>query len=561
LSNTNTPWDLGELIILALDGSITAEQFAVLNDRLKKDAEARQYYREFVTTYIALHSSSGAAAAQKGPAEPVQPLDPRLWGALAEDESHAPGVPVSTGKTEPAETPNYTISRRTSKLPLYTALVAASLLLLLMSYVYVLPLLAPAGSFARLVAANGAKWAGDLSLKAGAAMPSEPIKLLEGTARLAVGKGAEITIEQNTEISIKSEKEVYLASGTFTASITDKESIGFSVVTPTAVVKDLGTEFVVTVGPDGRTSVTVIKGLVELTPLTGQPDTQVAQSLTAGQTGQVNPQGDMASSASAGSDPLAAFVVKDTDGEKEPKKKAEKDGPAKFIDLADILGGGNGLGANPRLVSVSMVDGAVRDGQVHRAETLSAGGYLRCPPPYIDGVFVPGAVRGPCVVSSAGTIFRECPVTSGMFSADVSTSSQTMDENGVAKKLYLQGRSWSPASSISMHSNSGITFDLAEMRAANPLIDLTMFSARCGLAFYDGQPTATGWINIYILVDGQKRFEKSLSAADEPEDVRVRLADKDRFLTLIVTDGTDGKLVNDNCLFIKPALHMRALRK
>jgi len=60
-------------------------------------------------------------------------------------------------------------------------------------------------------------------------------------------------------------------------------------------------------------------------------------------------------------------------------------------------------------------------------------------------------------------------------------------------------------------------------------------------------------LNVYILVDGQKRFEKSTSSdTDEPEDVRIRLSEKDRFLTLIVADGADGKLINDNVLFISP---------
>jgi hypothetical protein len=558
MTTDKTPWDLGELIILALDGSITAEQFAVLNERLKNDAAARQYYREFVTTYISLHSGSSAAAAQETRTEPAQPLDPRLWGALAEEESHSPEVTTEVTEAEP----NYTISYRRSKLPMYGSLIAAAVLLLVMSYVYVLPLFAPAASFARILASDGAKWAGNISTKAGTVLPNEPIKLLEGTATISVGKGAEVEIEQNTELSIKSDKEILLASGTLTATITDKEGIGFSVRTATAVVKDLGTKFVVTVGADGRTRVTVLKGLVQLTPLTGQPDTQVGQMLSAGQSGNVDPQGDMETSASPQSDPLAAFIIEDKSPDKEAgQKKSAEYNPTKFIDLADIIGGGNGLGSNPRPVSVSLLDGAVRDGLSFRPETVASGGYMLCPALYVDGVFVPGAGRGPCVVSTAGTVFRECPVTSGSFGPDIANSAQAMDEKGLTHQLVPQGRNPAKATSICMHSNSGITFDLAELRAANPLIDITMFTARCALASYDGQPAVPAWIGVYILVDGQKRYEKPFTSNDQAEDVRVRLADKDRFLTLVVTEGSDGKIANDYCLFIKPALHMRATHK
>jgi hypothetical protein len=553
--DNKTSWDLGELIILSLDGSITAEQFAVLDERLRNDANARQYYREFVTTYIALNS--GSPAIQQTISEPAQPLDQRLWRPLAEEESSAPGVVTEVTEASP----NYRITYRRSKLPLYSSLVAAAILLLVMSYVYVLPMFARASSAARMVASQGAKWADGLSIKPGMALPTEHLKLLEGTADIALGKGTDVELEQNTEIELHGDKEIYLASGTITASVTEPESIGFSVKTSTAVVKDLGTKFVVTVGADGRTTVMVLKGKVELTPITGQPDTQVAQLLTAGQSGCVSAKGDMESSAQPQSDPLASFIIDDKATEKESGKKKSENQTAKFIDLADIMSGGNGLGVVAKPVSISLLDGSVRDGLGFRSETMSAGGYLICPAPYIDGIFVPGAGREPCVVSTSGTIFRECPVTSGIFGVDIANAAAAMDEKGQKHLLDLQGRNWSTNSTIAMHSNSGITFDIAEMRGANPLIDITMFSARCCLGVYDGQPAVPTWINVYILVDGQKRYEKAFTENDPAEDVRVRLSDKDRFLTLVVTEGSDGKIANDFCLFIKPAMHMRGTHK
>jgi hypothetical protein len=568
MSHSNAPWELGELIILAVDGSISKEQFAVLNDRLRSDPEARRYYREFITTSVALGSTSSEMPERLPQDESGEELDPKLWGALAEDESHAHVVatehPKSTAVT--AQERANIILHKPSRMPLYAALTAAAILILLMGYIYIVPLYMPARSFITLVASSGAKWVGGLTTEAGSPLPKGRLALLEGSATIEVRKGAQITLQGGTELSIESNKEVYLAGGTVSSSITTKDGLGFAVRTANAIVKDLGTEFIVTVLPNGRTEVRVIKGHVELIPLTGQADTQEGQTLSAGQSGRVDPQGDMVTSASPQSEPPVAFIIKDKPT-KEKKEKQIKDtegtaGPAKFIDLADIIGGGDGFGNGMKTASISLVDGTLKEGFVFRLGTQSAGGYLRCPAAMIDGVFVPGAGGGPCVVSSTGTIFRESPVTSGMFGPDICNSSQITDQNGTAIKLHLQGRNWSTAPAIYMHSNSGITFDLDKIRAAYSLMDITMFSCRYSQGYYDDKSPILAWVGVYILVDGQKRFEKSTtSSSDEPEDIRIRLADKDRFLTLIVTDGSDGKLVNDDCLFVKPTVHVRAKHK
>jgi hypothetical protein len=342
MNNANTPWDLGELIILALDGSISKEQFTVLNERLKNDAVARQYYREFLTVSIALQS--GGATAGRLPQEgPTEALDPKLWGALAEDESHAHVVATEHAQpTAAVEEESNVVLHRPSKLPFYAALIAASILILLMGYVYIVPLYTPARSFAKFIATSGAKWATAISAKVDSKVPDEPLKLLEGSATIELRKGAQVTLQGRAEVSIESNSQVYLASGTVSSSITTKDGLGFAVRTPNAIIRDYGTEFTVTVMPDGRTTVTVTKGQVELIPLVGQGDAQAGQMLTAGQSGQVDPQGDLSASASSQADPLTMFVIKDKATTKEAKK-TDIDGPSKFLDLADIIGGGNGF--------------------------------------------------------------------------------------------------------------------------------------------------------------------------------------------------------------------------
>jgi ferric-dicitrate binding protein FerR (iron transport regulator) len=561
MSSTGTPWDLGELIVLALDGSISPQQHAVLNERLRTDAEARQYYREFLTTAIALRMVPWQETGSFSGDEVAGRLDHRLWKALAEEESQAPGVPVGRAASPAPEAerqPRTRVLPRPSKWPLYTALAAAAVLVFLLGYIYFAILSVPARSAARLIAASGAKWAADMVARVGSPLPDRPLRLLEGSATIEVRRGAIVTMQGATQMSVKSDNEVYLASGTILSSITARDGLGFVVRTASAIVRDYGTEFIVTVSPDGRTQVVVTQGKVELTPLVGQADAQSGRVLSAGESGQVYPQGDVVTSASGESDPLASFVVRDRPDVSADKPAAGVTQPARFLDLADMLGGGNGLGGGRKPVSIDLVDGAVRDGLLPFVETISAGGYVVSPAPFVDGVFVPGGGPGPCTVSSAGHVFRDCPITSAAFAGGICNDSQAVLPDGAALKLHHKGRSWSPAPSIWMHSNSGITFDLDEVRRAHPLSEITMFSCRCGIAFHGAQSPAPAWADVFILVDGRKRFEKSASSADDrAEDVRIRLSPRDRFLTLVVADGSDGKLTNDDFLFVRPALHVR----
>ncbi|HSV27621.1 MAG TPA: FecR domain-containing protein [Sedimentisphaerales bacterium] len=556
MNEPNAHLDLGELIVLALDGSITAEQFAVLNKRLGCDASARQYYREFLTTCIALQSAVGSAGQLPQDASGGG-LDQKLWRELAEEESHAPGAVVGHPGEEDADPDEQAESAlpQPSRLPIYAALIAASILLLLMGYIYIVPLHAPAASFVKLVASSGARWAAEAIMEPGQRVPAGRLNLLEGSATIEVRRGAEITLDGRTEVTIESTREVYLAAGTLTSNITADDGLGFVVRTPSAVVTDYGTVFVVTVMPDGGTHVHVLSGRVELAPLGYQDDPEAGQMLAAGQSGEIAPQGDMATSVSPQEEQAATLIVHEAPAAETPETPA---GPPKFFDLVDAIGGGDGFGTGRTGVSVSLVDGTIKDGFNFYPDTVSAAGYLTSPAPFVDGVFVPGARPGACIVSSTGTIFRECPATSAAFRADIFNSSEVIDQDGNPVQMRLPGRNWSPAPSLYMHSNSGITFDLDDIRRANPLVEVTMFSCRLGMAWYEGQPEGEAWLDVYILVDGQNRFSRSVSrATDRAEDVRIQLSARDRFLTLIVTDGADGKTVNDHFLFVRPTIRLR----
>jgi len=80
------------------------------------------------------------------------------------------------------------------------------------------------------------------------------------------------------------------------------------------------------------------------------------------------------------------------------------------------------------------------------------------------------------------------------------------------------------------------------------------FVAECGVC--TEIPKNDEEIDFWVLVDGQVRFSRQdATKADGALQVSVPLDEQDRFLTLAVTEGTDGIWL-DLGLFAEPALEL-----
>jgi ferric-dicitrate binding protein FerR (iron transport regulator) len=123
------------------------------------------------------------------------------------------------------------------------------------------PVVAPI-SLATLIG-KGARWksppAADGRLTAG------ELELLEGDAELQFDNGSIVRLSGPAVLDVRRVDEVYLKQGTLTASI-PHQAIGFSVLTPTSRVVDLGTEFKVDVAKSGVSNTSVIRGKVSVEP-------------------------------------------------------------------------------------------------------------------------------------------------------------------------------------------------------------------------------------------------------------------------------------------------------
>ncbi|MBI1371512.1 MAG: hypothetical protein GC159_01940 [Phycisphaera sp.] len=100
----------------------------------------------------------------------------------------------------------------------------------------------------------------------GGELTSRVLRLKAGSAEIALGRGAVVTLIGQTDLRITGDNACEVDRGTVLARVLGNAH-GFAIVTPRARVVDRGTVFGVTVDRYGRTEVHVIEGLVEATAL------------------------------------------------------------------------------------------------------------------------------------------------------------------------------------------------------------------------------------------------------------------------------------------------------
>ena len=122
----------------------------------------------------------------------------------------------------------------------------------------------------------------------------------------------------------------------------------------------------------------------------------------------------------------------------------------------------------------------------------------------------------------------------------------------------LDGRMFGTRShpAVFMHANVGITFDLERIREALSGSRVVAFQAQCGLMSLPPHASAgVSRAGFWVLVDGEVRFRHIEAQPAVGTAVNVEIGDRDRFLTLVTTDGGDGHR-SDLCFFGDPALKL-----
>ena len=232
--NSPTEWfdELHALAEAAIEGRLTVEQRDRLERLVLEQPEARRFYVQYLHEHACLH-----------------------WSA-ADPTSLPPARPTR-------EAPFRSPGQKRRWLPWAVGLAAAVMLIAVGGY-GLWPGTTPAATYiATLAEGKACKWdGGSLPTEVGARLAAGRLRLAEGLARIVFDSGAEVNLEGPADLELHSPQRCVLHAGRLIAKV-PHAATGFTVDTPTAVLKDLGTEFGVHVKDEQTADVQVFDGQVD----------------------------------------------------------------------------------------------------------------------------------------------------------------------------------------------------------------------------------------------------------------------------------------------------------
>ena len=204
----------------------------------------------------------------------------------------------------------------------------------------------------------------------------------------------------------------------------------------------------------------------------------------------------------------------------------------KPIDLADVVGGGDGRGSGRKGFGIDARSGQVVDEQPRSLlSNIAVNKPVPGPTKFVNAVFIPHG-PGAVPVTTGGLAVQGIPETSqagwdairnGPVASQYSTKLGDVD--------YAQD----DHTILGLHANSGITFDLAEITA-----DLQLSNPRfCAVVGYGGR-TAEAGADYFVFVDGAVAATGRIGADDGGTPLDVSLPMGAKFLTLVATDAGNG---------------------
>ncbi len=589
------PSDFAEWIVRSLDGTISPEQFAMLDHEIATNPEARTYYLEFITTYVGLMDLVGSLpkaeslvdgpqtqpttspgvvecpASKTGRRENADGIrirpemsdedrireieriaNQKLAEFLAQEQAQLQSRPLAAGWDWWSDICGAAqAAQRCMAVGARMVKVAAVCLLILAVFSVIGLYIYENRTLGMLVDSANAKW--DVPIDQAGRLRAGRMTLEEGYARIKLNKGAEVILQAPSTFNLRNTNCMSLESGWITAKV-PPSALGFAVKTPASNVVDFGTEFGLLAGNAGKTEVHVFDGRIELAYTGGNSGTSSPQKLAKNEAVTVDTAGHMNRATLADRPRLFSrfMPARDTFGI-----------PGKRLGLADIVGAGNGLDTG---VWGQGIDAST--GQIASRRTIlkkKDNGFVAVPSlPFIDGVFVPDSRDGSAIVTSTGISFQQCPKTSGTsYEAIVNGATFQVGSSGEVHYGRLAGQTYDTRAhpSIGMHPNAGITFDLNAIRNAMPEAQIGRFHALCGVAenvvpfaTRDADPN-TIEVTFWVLVDGQPRFSRTLGVVPaQSEQIDVPIGPSDRFLTLATTNP--GEYRYCWALFAEPALEL-----
>jgi hypothetical protein len=423
--------------------------------------------------------------------------------------------------------------------------------------------------------------------------------LVSGLLEITYDTGARVILQGPVSYEVESHVGGFLSLGKLTARVENSTEYGvlstgrmtnkskaiskspnlqiskFVVRTPTATVTDLGTEFGIEVDRQGATISHVFRGSVRVQLVGNGGELQgLGRVLHDNESVQVDSGVQRKIVVVQNLNPVR-FV------REIPRRQV------KVLDLADIVAGGDGTSSR-RGRGLNPANGAPADSplahpsnanleDLSRFRMTSDGRYHRTKAnPFVDGVFIPGSRESRVQVDSVGHVFSEfgpkcnaaagniwaggtIPVLTSSMPRNVAALLPSLPPDKTLMPTSLDGVDYAGPSHglIFLPANNGITFDLEAIRRAHPEARLARFHAVAGnteIASDNGLYEVSA--DLCVLVDGSARFRRrDFNKYMGVFPISVPLADGDRFLTLVATDGGND-IGFDWLLFGDPVLEL-----
>lgn len=549
------------LILNLLENGLSDQELRQLQDILVSSPEHLERYCEFVKNYAAVQAKidSGLTIVPKGAGD-SRSLDMSLWKALSEQERQAETVEIRPA----AQTPELVMGvrekrrqlrlpRRISRISLYTAILGWVAMFLVIGYVIRYPRQVTLPT-ATLIESVAARWQDHaFEGKAGTRLYNTdvPRQLVAGLVKIRMDSGVEVLIQGPAEFRAEDTNQFYMTYGKISSTVPEGAE-GFVVRTPAATVVDYGTEFGMLVDKTGRTEAHVFKGQVELRCGSDPIRHGGGQRLLGGLAGVVTADQRLDGTLRRAETAMFIRDVSEVNG-------SMLDG--RQLNLADIVGGGNGFGSGKVLGGIDPQTGDFRaelDAALTRNQAASHRFVATPDFAFIDSIFIPGYDGQPAQVSTTGLVCDAFTRTSGLIWG-YPFNGACHEGVGVPRhQLMLDGITPDEATgaALTLHSNVGITFDLDSIRRSLPAVVPVRLRARAGVSqtttrFTDYDACVVFW----ILVDGKVRQSQPMRVSDGSFEIDVALDSTSRFVSLAATE-TDRGNAHNWALFLNPRLEL-----
>ena len=221
------------------------------------------------------------------------------------------------------------------------------------------------------------------------------------------------------------------------------------------------------------------------------------------------------------------------------------------LDLADMVGGGNGYGTGTKGTGIIIETGETSSKKLSfyknvKPNTLSPPAWdaTKTSFNFIKGVFLPkgGDAETDTIPLGAGIVLTQIPKSSGntwdairngLLNAQVHAKLNGLDYNSEGHSV------------LGLHANGGITFDLDAIRKGT---GTNIFTLKAHLGFGASNDAAQSRADFSVYFDQTPAFSARGLQKSDSREISLPIPGKARFLTLVATDGGDG--ISSDLLFL-----------